>query len=152
MNTIQIAITIGSIILLLSMPSSTAIQYLPTTSSVPSNQSSLQNKPLDSPPAWFSVLYTIIIYSLQKRIVFITPLAITPTGSQDPYYEVNNYVFFLLLLTLVYRFAFWYTFLHKIADKHGWDITEDFSSLSACITEKNNRHISEYRELIGKSI
>lgn len=82
----------------------------------------LENLPSNTPPPWFTFLYKFIILSLSARIEIITPLAITPTGEPGKYYEINSYFFFLILLTLVYRFAFWYNFFDKIAEKNNWDI------------------------------
>jgi len=77
---------------------------------------------VDTPPQWFTFLYKLIILSLYARIESITPLAIIPTGEPGKYYEINSYFFFLILLTLVYRFAFWYKFFDKIAEENNWEL------------------------------
>jgi hypothetical protein len=76
----------------------------------------------DTPPQWFTSLYKLIILSLYARIGIITPLAIIPNGEPGKYFEINSYFFFLILLTLVYRFAFWYNFFDKIAEKNNWEL------------------------------
>ena len=79
----------------------------------------LDNLPSDIPPPWFTFFYTLIMLSLNARIVIITPLAITPTGEYwGDFFEINSYFFFLILFTLVYRFVFWYTLFEKIAEKN----------------------------------
>jgi len=82
----------------------------------------LDNLPSDIPPPWFSFVYMLIMLSLNARILIVTPLAITPTGEYWGDFEINSYFFFLILFTLVYRFAFWYTFFEKIAEKNNWDL------------------------------
>jgi len=77
---------------------------------------------VDTPPKWFNLLYTIIMLSLNIRIVTLTPLAITPTGEYWGSYDVNNYFFFAILFTLVFRFAFWYNVFHNTAERNNWDL------------------------------
>lgn len=82
----------------------------------------LDNLPSDIPPPWFTFFYTLIMLSLNVRILIVTPLAITPTGEYWGYFEINSYFFFFILFTLVFRFAFWYTLFEKIAEKNNWDL------------------------------
>ena len=120
MNTKLVVIMAGIVSLLFLMPSNVALSF-------PSSQSTssypvIDDLPLDDPPQWFTILYSTIIFSLQGRILLVTPLAITEGDGYWWDYDINSYVFFFLLLTLVYRFAFWYTFLHKIAENHNWEL------------------------------
>jgi len=128
MNTKLVVIMTGIVSLLLLMPSSAALYSPLSTSHSTTNYTFIDDLPLSNPPQWFSILYFIIIYSLQGRIILVTPLAITPGDDFWGDYDINSYVFYFLLLTLVYRFAFWYTFLHQIAENHNWDISEILSS------------------------
>jgi len=115
--------------MLLVMPSNSAIQF---NSIDNANESTayiqthfsryLDNLPSDIPPPWFSFVYMLIMLSLNARILIVTPLAITPTGEYWGDFEINSYFFFLILFTLVYRFAFWYTFFEKIAEKNNWEL------------------------------
>jgi hypothetical protein len=115
--------------ILLVMPSISAIQLISVDQA---NESTayiktqfsryLDDLPSDTPPPWFTFFYTLIMLSLSARIIIVTPLAITPTGEYWGYFEINSYFFFLILLTLVYRFAFWYTLFEKIAEINNWDI------------------------------
>lgn len=82
----------------------------------------LEDHPLDTPPSWFYYLYNIIMLSLNVRILILTPLAITPSDEYWGAYDINNYFFFFILFTLVYRFAFWYKLFHKIAERNNWDL------------------------------
>ncbi len=115
-------------ILLLIVPSISAIQLISADNSnetiSPINtdvSKDLNELPTDTPPQWFTLFYNLIILSLNARIVIVTPFAITPTGEYWGQYDVNSYFFFLILLTLVYRFAFWYNFFDKISEKYNWD-------------------------------
>ena len=124
---IVIGIIFSSTILLLS-PSISAIQPLsidPTTESATYLKTSISpyvdTISNDEPPPWFTIFYTIIILSLNARILLITPLAITPGGEYWGDFEIQSYFFTLILMTLVYRFAFWYTLFDKIIEKNNWD-------------------------------
>lgn len=75
----------------------------------------------DEPPQWFILFYTIIMLSLQIRFEILTPLAIKDFGGYFGGIEINSYFFALILMTLVYRFAFWYNFFDKISEKNNWD-------------------------------
>ena len=115
--------------MLLVMPSNSAIQFNSidnaneSTAYIKTNFSRfLDNLSSDIPPPWFTFFYTLIMLSLNARIVIITPLAITPTGEYWGDFEINSYFFSLILLSLVYRFAFWYIFFEKIAEKNNWDL------------------------------
>ncbi len=115
-------------ILLLLMPSISAIQLTlenntnETLANIKTDVSNeLDELPADTPPQWFIFFYHFIKLSLDARIILITPLAITPTGEYWGQFEVNSYFFFFILLTLVYRFAFWYNFFDKISEKNNWD-------------------------------
>jgi len=115
--------------MLLVMPSNSAIQFNSidnaneSTAYIQTHFSKyLDNLPSDIPPPWFTLFYTLIMLSLNARIVIVTPLAITPTGEYwGDFFEINSYFFFFILLTLVYRFAFWYTLFEKIAERNNWD-------------------------------
>lgn len=115
--------------MLLVMPSNSAIQF----NSIDSvNESTAYIKIHFSkyfniltsgiPPPWFTFFYTLIMLSLNARIVIVTPLAITPTGEYRGYFEITSYFFFFILFTLVFRFAFWHTLFEKIAEKNNWDL------------------------------
>ena len=83
----------------------------------------IDNLPNDLPPPWFTYFFTLIMLSLNARILIVTPLAITPTGGYwGDFFEINSYFFFFILLTLVYRFAFWYVLFEKIAERNNWDL------------------------------
>ena len=114
--------------MLLVMPSNSAIKF----NSIDSvNESTayikihfsryLDNLTSGITPPWFTFFFMIIMLSLNARILIVTPLAITPTGEYWGYFEINNYFFFFILFTLVFRFAFWYTLFEKIAEKNNWD-------------------------------
>ena len=75
----------------------------------------------DPAPKWFTLLFIFIMFSLSIRIEILTPLALTPSGEYWGQYEVNSYFFFVILLTLVYRFAFWYNLFDKILEKNNWE-------------------------------
>jgi hypothetical protein len=105
------------------MPSSAALYSHSSTSYSTTTYPVIDDVPVDTPPPWFTTLYSIIIFSLQCRILLTTPLAITEGDGYWWEYEINSYVFFFLLFTQIYRFAFWYTFLHQIAENRNWDIT-----------------------------
>ena len=117
------------LIVLLMMPSISTIQLI---SADDTNESIgyantdfygyLDNLPCDIPPRGFTFFYTLIMLSLYFRIEIITPLAITPTGEYWGAFEINSYFFCLILLTLVYRFAFWYNFFEKISEKNNWEL------------------------------
>ena len=124
---IVIGIIFSSTILLLS-PSISAIQPLSidqTTESATYLKTSISpyvdTISNDEPPPWFTIFYTIIILSLNARILLITPLAITPGGEYWGDFEIQSYFFTLILMTLVYRFAFWYTLFDKIIEKNNLD-------------------------------
>ena len=108
--------------LLLLMPSSAALYSPSLTSHSTTSYTIINDPPECDPPQWFTIAYSMIIYSLQGRIILVTPLAITPSDDFWGDYDIKSYVFFFLLLTLVYRFAFWYTFLHQIAENNNWDL------------------------------
>ena len=114
--------------LLLLIPNCAALPYPSPASHSTTSFMSIDDLPVSDPPRWFTILYTIIIFSLKGRIVLVTPLAITPGDDYWGDYDIISYVFFFLLLTLVYRFAFWYTFLHNLAEHYNWDIPENISS------------------------
>ena len=128
MNTkIVIGIFFSSTILLLS-PSISAIQPLSidqTTESATCLKTSISpyvdTISNDEPPPWFTIFYTIIMLSLNSRILLVTPLAITPGGEYWGDFEIQSYFFTLILMTLVYRFAFWYILFDKIIEKNNWD-------------------------------
>ena len=125
-RTMKIKLVLSSIcivILLLTIPHSAALPYHSAVSHSNTSFMSIKDMPVSDVPLWFTTLYTIIIYSLKGRIVLVTPLAITPGEEYWGDYDIISYAFFFLLLTLVYRFAFWHTFLHKIAENHNWDIS-----------------------------
>ena len=122
MNTKLVVIMTGMVSLLLLMPSSAALNSSSSTSHSNTNYPFIDDLPVSDPPQWFTIMYSIIIYSLQGRIILITPLAITPGDDYWGDYDINSYLFFFLLLTLVYRFAFWHTFLHQIAENNNWDL------------------------------
>ena len=124
MNTKLVVIMTGIVCLLILMPSSASLYSPSSRSHSTTNYTCIGNPTLNNPPQWFSILYSIIISSLQGRILLVTPLAITPGDDFWGDYDINSYVFSFLLLTLVYRFAFWYTLLHQIAENHNWDISE----------------------------
>ncbi len=116
--------------MLLMTPSISAIQLLSgnqehdSTASIKTDFSRyVEDLSIDIPPPWFTFFHTFIMISLNARILMVTPLAITPGDDFWGDYDINSYAFFFLLLTLVYRFAFWYTFLHKIAENHNWDVS-----------------------------
>jgi len=75
----------------------------------------------DPAPKWFTLLFIFIMLSLSIRIEILTPLAITPGGEYWGQYEVNNYFFCLILMTLIYRFAFWYNLFDRILEKNNWE-------------------------------
>lgn len=116
--------------MLILMPSNSAIQFNSidntneSTAYIKTNFSRfLDNLSNDTTPPWFTFFYMLIILSLNARILIVTPLAITPTGEYwGDFFEINSYFFFLILLSLVYRFAFWYIFFEKIAEKNNWDL------------------------------
>ena len=73
--------------MLLVMPSNSAIQFNSidnaneSTAYIQTHFSKyLDNLPSDIPPPWFTFFYTLIMLSLNVRILIVTPLAITPTG------------------------------------------------------------------------
>ena len=115
--------------LLLVVPSISAIQFI---SVVQANESPasihsqfsryVDHLPCDIPPSWFTSLFTVIMLSLNARILLVTPLAVTPGGEYWGDFEINSIFFYLILFTLVYRFAFWYTLFDRIAEKHNWDL------------------------------
>ena len=116
-------------ILILMMPSISSIQLISadkTNESIVYSKTDfyryLDNLPNEIPPKWFIFFYTIIMLSLNFRIEFLTPLAITPTGEYWGSFEINSYFFFIILLTLVYRFRFWYNFFDKILEKNNWEL------------------------------
>ena len=115
--------------ILLMMPSISAIQLISvdqaneSTAYIQTHFSRYLDKlPSDIPPPGFTFFYMLIMLSLNARILIVTPLAITPGDDFWGDYDINSYVFSFLLLTLVYRFAFWYTFFEKIAEKNNWDL------------------------------
>ena len=122
MNTKLLVLMTGIVSLLLLMPSSAALYSPSSTSHSTTSYTIINDLPVSDPPQWFTIAYAMIIYSLQGRIILVTPLAITPGDDFWGDYDVESYVFFFLLLTLVYRFAFWYTFLHQIAENNNWDL------------------------------
>ena len=75
----------------------------------------------EEPPEWFLFFYTIIMLSLMVRFEILTPLAVKDFGGYFGGVEINSYFFALILMTLVYRFAFWYNFFDKISEKNNWD-------------------------------
>jgi hypothetical protein len=75
----------------------------------------------DPAPKWFTFFYYLIMLSLNLRIVLVTPFAVKPGGEYWWSYEVNSYFFCLILLTLVYRFAFWYNLFDRILEKNNWE-------------------------------
>lgn len=115
--------------ILLIMPSISSVQLLSIDQKMQSIDvlkipfyKNLDGLAINEPPEWFSYFYNMIIYSLNIRINIVTPLAINPSGEHWGEFEVNNIFFFIILLTLVYRFAFWYNLFEKIAERNNWDL------------------------------
>jgi hypothetical protein len=81
----------------------------------------LNEQSTNSTPPWFTLLNILIMHSLRIRILFITPLAVTFLGGFPGEYEIKSYILFFILITQIYRFAFWYNFLDKIAEKNNWE-------------------------------
>jgi hypothetical protein len=116
-------------IILLIMPSISAVQLNLVDNLTQINENlktdiikvlhKLTTKPA---PKWFTIFYLFIMLSLSFRIELLTPLAITPSGEYWGQYEVKSYFFCLILLTLVYRFAFWYNFFDRIIEKNNWEV------------------------------
>jgi len=115
--------------LLLLSPSITAIQLpsldqTPTSTTYPKTSipPTINTHSTDSPPPGFTLFYTVIMLSLHARILLITPLAITPGGEYWGDFEIQSYFFALILMTLIYRFAFWYTLFDKIIEQNNWEL------------------------------
>ena len=115
--------------LLLLIPSNSALQLNSIDNTIKSREHIqtiysryLENLPDETPPVWFTFFFNTIMLFLSARILFITPLAITPSDEYWGAYDINSYVFFFILLTLVYRFAFWYILFDKIAERNNWEL------------------------------
>jgi len=114
-------------VILLITPSISSIQFNHinienNNKNITTNILCLLNKIFKDPaPKWFTFFYYLIILSLNLRIVLVTPFAVKPGGEYWWSYEVNSYFFCLILLTLVYRFAFWYNLFDRILEKNNWE-------------------------------
>lgn len=77
---------------------------------------------IDEPPQNFLIFYFLIMISLNIRIIFVSNLAITPGDDFWGDIDIKRPFFALILITLYWRFAFWYNFFDKIAEKNNWEL------------------------------
>ena len=122
----NVSIIILIVFLLFITPSISAIQISSTHNAAESILSNQHIKNfidlIDEPPQSFLILYLLIMSFLTIRINLISNIAITAGDDFWGDIDIQHPFFAIILLTLVWRFAFWYNFFDKIAENNNWEL------------------------------